>query len=98
MSETKQMMRPVLLPAITTLCLVILSVMLAFSIHNNRKMTFERKILILKNDSLHIREIKAKKELLSLQKQLDSLLGNIKNSQTKIKKENYGNSHHTGIE
>ena len=71
-------MRTALLSVIAASCLAVLSVMLAFSIRNNKKIKSEKEALILKNDSLHIREIKTKKELLALQKQLDSLMKNTK--------------------
>lgn len=65
-------MSKALLPLMAILCL---AVMLAFSIRSNNKMVNEKEKLILRNDSLHIREIKAKRELLLVQSRLDSLLG-----------------------
>lgn len=72
------MMRRGSSPLITILCLAVLVVILALSVRHSKKITSEKEILILKNDSLHIREIKAKKELWVLQKKLDSLLENKK--------------------
>lgn len=65
-------MSKALLPLMAILCL---AVMLAFSIQSNKKMVNEKEKLILRNDSLHVREIKAKRELLLVQSRLDSLLG-----------------------
>jgi len=45
---------------------------LALSIRRTSKLVNEKEALILKNDSLHIKEIKTKKELSLLQTKLDS--------------------------
>jgi len=60
--------------AIVALCVVTLAITLFFSVQHSKKLVKENEQLILKNDSLHILELKANKELVLVQMRLDSLI------------------------
>lgn len=55
---------------------VFLTVMLVYAVQNNRKLLHEKQQLLLKNDSLHIKQLEAKHKLALLSKKIDSLTSN----------------------
>ena len=75
-------MKPGIYGIILLLGLIFLTVLLVHAVQNNRQLIQERQQLILKNDSLHIKQLEAKQKLAVLSKKIDSLTSN----RTHIKK------------
>jgi cell division protein FtsL len=66
-------MKPRIYGIILLPVLIFLTVMLVFAMQNNRKLVHEKKQLILKNDSLHIKQLEVKHALALLSRKVDSL-------------------------
>ena len=58
----------------TAISILFLTGVVFFLALNNRKLLKEKELLILRNDSLQIKQLKTKTELSLAQKRLDSLL------------------------
>ncbi|WP_407526796.1 hypothetical protein PDL71_06125 [Lacibacter sp. MH-610] len=69
-------MKPKIYGIILLLGLIFLTVLLVHAVQNNRQLIRERQQLILKNDSLHIKQLEAKQKLAVLSKKIDSLTSN----------------------
>lgn len=69
-------MKPGIYGVILLLVSVFLTVMLVYAVQNNRKLLHEKQQLLLKNDSLHIKQLEAKHKLALLSKKIDSLTSN----------------------
>ena len=71
-------MNKALLTAMVILSVIAVAATLLFSVQHSKKLVKEKEQLILKSDSLHILELKAKKELMFVQIRLDSFIRNNK--------------------
>ena len=71
-------MNKALLTAMVILSVIAVAATLLFSVQHSKKLVKEKEQLILKSDSLHILELKAKKELMFVQMRLDSFIRNNK--------------------
>jgi cell division protein FtsL len=69
-------MKPGIYGVILLLVSVFLTVMLVYAVQNNRKLLHEKQQLLIKNDSLHIKQLEAKHKLALLSKKIDSLTSN----------------------
>lgn len=69
-------MKPGIYGIILLLGLIFITVLLVHAVQNNRQLIRERQQLILKNDSLHIKQLEAKQKLAVLSKKIDSLTSN----------------------
>jgi len=73
-----KIIHPVNKPSLTlvaAIALVCISGTVFFSVANNKKLVKEKERLILRNDSLHMEQLKIKNDLSIAQNRIDSLSG-----------------------
>lgn len=62
------------MPVISIFLVLILSGTVLFTSRDNKKLVKEKEELMLKNDSLHMQQLRTRKEMMFLQARLDSII------------------------